>query len=133
LDLIQFNQWDLQVSPGQDVIPVFLSGPAFTLFKDGKIVAIGGVARLWNGVGEAWTIPANGMAHPLLFHRTIKRMIETIEKAEGFHRIQAVVMKSHLKAHKWIKKLGFEDEGKMTSYGPHGEDFIRYARVKWPG
>jgi len=94
---------------------------------------MGGVVRLWKGVGEAWVIIANGLKTPILAHKTVKKMLDTIEEAEEFHRIQAVVIESHPKAHKWIKSLGFKEEGKMISYGANGENFIRYARVKWLG
>jgi len=130
LDLIEFNEWDRQVNHNEAQIQFFSAGPAFTLFKDDKVVAIGGVAKLWNGVGEAWALPGNGMKNPLLFHKTILRMLDTIQEAEGFHRIQAIVFEDHPKGHKWVKALGFKSEGIMVAYGPNGENVVRYARVK---
>jgi len=40
LDLIEFNLADTQIMPNQDLIPIFLSGPAYTLFKDDEIVGV---------------------------------------------------------------------------------------------
>lgn len=107
-----------------------MAGPAYTLFKDGEIVAVGGVTRLWKGVGEAWAIPANGMKYPLLFHKTIKKMLDKIQGDEGLHRIQAIVFENHPKGHRWVEALGFEGEGFFKSYGPNKENAVRYARVK---
>jgi len=132
LKLIEFNEWDRQVNPNEDHVRFFSAGPAFTLFKDGQIVVIGGVARLWKGVGEAWVLPGNGMKNPLLFHKTVSRILETIQEAEEFHRIQAIVFEDFAKGHKWVKALGFKSEGLLIAYGPNRENAIRYARVKCP-
>ena len=114
-----------------DFSPMILAGPAFTLMNETSIVGIGGIALLWKGVGEAWAVPSVAVKqHPLAFHRAVKMMLNMIQDNKKLHRVQAAVLEDFPKGHKWIKSLGFKREGKMRAYGPNGENYIRYARIK---
>lgn len=129
--LNHFNLKDLDVNiqPMRELAVIFKSGPAYTLFKDGEIVTIGGVAKLWKGVGEAWALVSQPVKHPVLFHKTIKTMLDFIIKNERLHRVQAVVFVNNIAGHRWIESLGFQGEGILKKYGPDKQDAVRYARV----
>jgi hypothetical protein len=130
---IRLTERDMKLMVGINPLPMLQAGPAFTLLNEKSVIAIGGIAMLWRGVGEAWAIPSTEVEkHPLAFHRVIKKMIDIIQQNKNLHRVQASINEDHEKSHKWVKALGFKREGKMNGYGPNGENFIRYARVrKW--
>jgi hypothetical protein len=51
-------------------------------------------------------------------------------RTAGVHRIEAVSMDGHDDAHRWLRTLGFEQEGPpMKGYGKGGEAFISFAVV----
>lgn len=121
----------LMAGAGFDPIPNFEAGPAFSLVDGEKVIAIAGIALLWKGVGEAWVIAGKDIQkYRLTFHRGVREMLSIIEEHERLHRVQTAVLENFAKGHKWIRRLGFVSEGKMKGYGPNGETFVRYARVK---
>ena len=128
---IDIRKWDRALVASVDPRPMIAAGPAFTLLTEEKVMGMGGVALLWDGVGEAWII-SSPLFHkyPLAVTKAVHKMLGLIEKGRKLHRVQAAVLEDHPSGHKWIKSLGFVSEGKMTAYGPKRENFIRYARVK---
>jgi hypothetical protein len=103
-------------------------GIAFT--DKGKILAVGGVAPLWDGVGEAWLIPTKHMAgNQIALSRQFKRTIQRAFTDLKMRRVQAAVKVGFDKAHRLVRFLDMEEEGLMKKYGPEGADYVRYA--KW--
>lgn len=105
------------------------NGPAFTLLYKDKVVGCAGVMVLWPGVGEGWF-----RGSPLIYEHKEKVIEASVAgfkmiKDNGFHRIQAVVLKGWGAANRYVKTLGFEFEGEMRMYGPDKRDFLRYALV----
>ena len=128
---IRLTERDMDLMMGINPLPMLQAGPAFTLLNEKSVLGIGGIAMLWRGVGEAWVIASPEVQqNPIIFHRTIKKMLHIISDNMKLHRVQAAVMESFERGHKWIKLFGFKEEGKMEGYGPNGENFIRYARTR---
>lgn len=50
--------------------------------------------------------------------------------AEGFHRIEAVTLASYVDMQRWLRLLGFRQEGVAVAYGANREDFHHFARVR---
>lgn len=50
--------------------------------------------------------------------------------AEGFHRIEAVTLASYANMQRWLRLLGFRQEGVAEAYGANREDFHHFARVR---
>lgn len=108
------------------------NGLFYTVFDDySRIVAVAGVYELWPGVGEAWFGPTDLIEkHALSVTRAVKYFLTVITIALRLHRVQADVIEYHARSHAWLTKtLGFSEEGLMKSYGPLGENYVRYARV----
>lgn len=110
---------------------VEIAGPAFSAVRDGRILGCAGVAKLWHGVGEAWTVLGpEACTCGFWFHRTVRRMLGDIIDELGLIRLQAMVLADSERNNKWIKRLGFSFEGRMPKFGPDGKDYNRYAIVR---
>lgn len=63
--------------------------------------------------------------------RWVKRTLFPAYEAEGVHRIDAVSIDGHAKAHKWIRMCGLEPEsGPLRGYGKGGETYFIFSRVR---
>lgn len=105
------------------------AGNAFTLYQGNEIVGCGGIMKIWDGFGEAWTLFTRLLfQNPKTVHKTVKYIMGELIKEEGFKRVQAVVDASNERAVRWIERLGFEREGLMRKY-IGDKDFYLYARI----
>lgn len=124
--------------PGSNImgfaIPyVTQTGEAWAAFDDGgKLVGMGGIFDLWDGVGEAWTVLSNKCKKAFFLHRTAKKTIESLIQKRKYHRVQMNVDVDNESAQRWALKLGFAYEGMMHAFTSEKKDHIRYARVIWP-
>lgn len=105
------------------------SGPCYTGFVDGEVIACAGVHLLWPGCGEAWAVVTPKVYdNPLFFHRAVKNLLQHIINKHKLYRVQATVLDGFARGMKWLEVLGFECEGLMRKY-LNDEDHWRYARV----
>ncbi len=103
-------------------------GFAFTGIADGDIDGAAGVAPMWDGVGQAWTLLSPLFyRHVVSFHRGTRRFLDGQTR---FHRIQTSVLSGFDVGCRWAERLGFVREGLMRCYGPDGSDHYLYARLR---
>lgn len=106
-------------------------GAAWTGVVGGQIIAVAGIILLWRGVAEIWAITT-----PLVtkyrksFHQAIKYGLRRDIKVMDLHRVQVAVHEDHAVSRKWLKRLGFMEEGKMPGYGLQQETYVRLAWVR---
>ena len=101
-------------------------GPAISGEVDGRIVACGGVVKQLFGLGTAWALfDQSAGRHFIRMDRVMRGVLETA----GLRRIEATVETDFTPGCRWLSLLGFHSEGLMRSYGPNGEDHLRYARI----
>lgn len=106
-----------------------ISGDAFTLIIDNKIIACGGIEQLWPGVGEAWLIMSEGaLKYPVSVMRRAREIFPKMNTK--YHRVQALVLYQFHKAMLFVERLGFRYEGLMQAYGPNKEDYMRYVILR---
>ena len=104
---------------------------AFSMIDSGHLIVAGGIYPVWDGLGEAWMIPSDKIEeYKLSIVRHLRRHIDKIVDEDGLRRLQAAVRSDFPAAHRFIEFLGFRREGLMRSYGPGGDDYFMYARVK---
>ena len=105
-------------------------GMAFTAIDNGYLVASGGIAPLWEGVGEAWLLGAERVEkHRRYVARAVhQHMLQVVEK-KGLWRVQAAMRSDWPELKRWARFLGMQHEGTMRAYGADGLDYERYARV----
>lgn len=105
-------------------------GMALTGFFGTDVVAIIGLIPFWSGVADAWAVTSPLVDKmKLSFHRAVCKGFKEVLECNNLHRVQAAVHVKHVQSQKWLKALGFVDEGLMRKYGPDGGDYHRYARV----
>lgn len=102
-----------------------------TILKGKEVVACIGARELWPGNCEGWVLTSN-LVHecPKFFHAVTLRGLLWLERNRGVRRIGAHVVKGWPDAKKWAERLGFTYEGEAPCYGPGGEDFFHYGRVR---
>ena len=102
-----------------------------TIFVDGEPIATAGVAVLWPGVGEAWTIvTSRAEKAKISLHKAVRRGLDDVQDHLPLRRVQAVVRADYERSQRWVERLGFVNEGLMRSYGPEGADYYRYGRIR---
>jgi len=105
------------------------SGPAFAGIAEGKVVGIAGVAILWPGVGDGWIMAAEAISkHKIWFVRSVKKYMELIMRDYKLHRVQTTVLHGHTDLIRLVEFLGMRFEGRLSGFGPKGEDYLMYGR-----
>lgn len=105
-------------------------GPAWTGRLGGRVIGCAGVALLWPGRAHAWCwlacdIPIT--AWPAI-HRAVMRRLAQLP-ALGIRRLEAEAAFDFRAGNRWLRMLGFQDEGLARAFSPCGRDFVRYARI----
>ena len=95
---------------------------------DGTPVAIVGVVVVHPGRAQVWTMLAqNAGQHMLGLTRAIKKLLKGFA---DYDRVEATVRTDFAPGHRWARLVGFERECTMRCFGPDGQDYDLYARVK---
>ena len=109
------------------------SGPALAaLLPDGRVFGAAGIAVQYPAVGDAWAAPSQLVReHPMLYARTIRRILAKFAQDLGLHRIQTVVDPRIPAYMRWIEWLGFECETPkgMRRASFDGHDLMLYAKI----
>lgn len=104
-------------------------GTATTTFLHGKPVAITGIVKLWNGVGELWSLFDEVLRDkPATMLRTGKSYCDISFRYLCLHRLQITVRTDDNRAIRYAKHLGFETETVMREYGPDRVDYLLMTR-----
>jgi len=107
------------------------TGPTFTAWADGQPACIGGVMILTEWMGEAWLFTSPLVErYPLWFHKAVRQYLRLIIAENGLRRVQANVFAENETSLRWTPRLGFIEEGPLYAYGPGGEDYTRFARLR---
>lgn len=103
---------------------------ARTLVDGDDVLAIVGVAELWDGVGTVWTLLSDeSRKHGVLLTKGVRRYIKMLHEERGYWRLQATVKRFDEPARLWIIRLGFSYEGTMVAYGPDATTHDMYASL----
>jgi hypothetical protein len=110
-------------------------GPAFTATVDGQVAGCAGIVlSTYAPVGRAWVcVGALGRRHGVFIARGVRRFLQVLIRDYQLVRVEADSLASDLSAHRWLGRMGFEDEGLMRKKGPKGEDMIRFALIPKEG
>ena len=102
---------------------------AFSYFDEDQIVGCIWFAQVNPNTCETWAILDTCAKH---YVREIYHCARAIldEAQTTFRRIQAVVKADWPLAIRFVERLGFVREGRMRKFGPNGDDYYLYARVK---
>lgn len=100
---------------------------ARTLLYDGRVVCFMGYIVTHPGVAEVWLFPTVYFQQYAIVVREICKTIDELAGSFKWHRIQTVVQNND-KHRKWMKTLGFEEEGVLRKYFQK-QDYIMSAKI----
>jgi hypothetical protein len=106
-----------------------LSGEGWSIFVGLHPVACAVLSEISDGRAAIWAIlSVDAGPHMLRALRVSRRMFEQ----SNFRRIEAVVLTGFAAGDRWMRILGFQLETPhgMAAFGPNGEAYSLYARVK---
>ena len=132
LEVMDVRQIELDDLLALDTVRYFLkqmSGriDAVTWVHKGRIIACAGFFCPLPGTAEVWLIPSVYVKEvPILFVREVRSYLEVLAETFKWNRIQTVTRVDNFHR-KWMKVLGFEEEGVMKKYRD-GQDYIISAR-----
>jgi hypothetical protein len=107
------------------------SGFAFTCHLNGQPVACFGCTKLWDGVGEMWSIIGDhARKHPIAMTKIGLAFADICEIAMGLHRLQITVKTSDKRAMSWARAIGFISECTMQEYSMDRQDYNLMVRRK---
>ena len=102
----------------------------WSLTDNGHLIFSSGVYPLWDGVGEAWFLPALTLTkNKLSAIKIIRKKLEDLSNEFGFRRIQATCDAEIERDIRFAKFFGFQSEGRLRRYGLEGQDYIMMARL----
>ena len=105
------------------------SGLCITGWVDGKVIGVGGIKILWEGVGEVWALFTSYKKSKGAY-KCIRDGLEKLIEDNKLRRIQGYGRIGFPQSHILFKHLGFKPEGIMRKYTPDGVDVIMYARIE---
>lgn len=94
---------------------------------DGVIIAICGITRITDYLGEAWAYFSPDLPKGSI--RVIKEIKKFIQGHKHIRRIQCTVDVYNTKAIKFAEVLGFKPESILQSYGQDGHDHIMFTII----
>ena len=101
---------------------------ALCLLADHEPVFAGGIVNLKWKRGESWIIATPFFRqHLKTCFAIIRNMLPGMAESGHFERVQAVAQNGTSAS--LFEHLGFEYEGRLKHFGPHGEDCSMYARI----
>ena len=104
---------------------------AWSVMLKGKPILCGGIYALTPYMGEAWTIVSNDFTKAdLCVKMDTVREIKDIIKKVDLQRIQANTEVTFKDAQRFLKMLGFVEEGVAKAYTPFKEDSVMYGLVR---
>ncbi len=103
---------------------------SFSGIHYGHLVFSGGIAPLWEGVGEAWILGADRVPqHTVAVARICKRYIYRIAKEQKLHRVQAHMKSDWPELSRWASFLGMQHEGTVRQMTTKKENYELYSVV----
>jgi hypothetical protein len=104
------------------------AGEAWSVIADdGDVLAFGGVVKLWEGTGEAWSVvSARAKEFPLAVCKASRAAV----RGARLRRVQACVRAGDETARRFAELCGLDAEATLRAFGPDGEDYIMYARIR---
>ena len=100
---------------------------AWTGMVGDKVIGCGGIIRVQEHIGEAWTLLSDD------FKRHAHRAAPVIKKQAAIAkvaRVYALIDAGFERAERFIEWTGFQYEGTLRKAGTHGQDQKIYARIR---
>jgi hypothetical protein len=107
-----------------------INGFAFTCHLNGQPVACFGCTKLWDGVGEMWSVIGDiARTKPVAMTKVGIAFVDICQISLGLHRLQITVKTSNNSAVKWARAIGFISECVMKRYSADKLDYNLMVRL----
>jgi hypothetical protein len=104
-----------------------LSGPCYTAFAGGTVIACAGVVEIWKGRAQVWSLLSDQFP---VYRKAIHKAVKTFLRDYRMRRLECVIDPNNPAARRWAEHLGFEFEGYMYGYTPNGETQMMLVRLE---
>ena len=107
-------------------------GPSGALYYHGELLGIIGIAVLWAGCGEVWTIIDDSIKRKRRRQLVVgvRTALDIAQLSLGLKRVQVAIESSADYSRSWPLALGFDLEGEMRCFGVDGSDYLLYGRIR---
>lgn len=117
--------------PVEDFADKYEHSCSGTIHIDDAPVACFGIQSEWKGYGIVWAMYSPlALAHPHTVVRITKNTLDGHFRHGGYRRIDTMVMKGWRRAERFIEAMGFTAQCDLPLWGPNGETYVLYARLK---
>ena len=139
---VEFKDWHLEflmstykddprLSDIREGVPHIEDELIYTLFEGGELIAIIGILKMWEGLGECLFYKTPFYDKRVLpYTRVISRLFDLIQVKGKFHRIQAAISMADQVAIRFAEFLKFEIESSLTQFGTNKEDYLMFVRFE---
>lgn len=105
-----------------------LGSQALTLCCDDDPYVCGGIMNQEWHRGEAWLLVSPYFkTQRIALRKVMKQFLVTMARSGGFRRVQATCWDQNRVA--FFRKLGFDFEGVLRSFGPTGQTAFLFSRI----
>lgn len=99
-----------------------------TFLKDGEPIGVCGISPMMAHSAEVLMLISEELQkHPKFLHKFIKTELENTAKVNNLTRIQATTFANFEAGKRWLKRLGFEQEGLLRRFGANGQDYTIWS------
>lgn len=107
-------------------------GPNGALYFGNQLLGIIGIAVLWPGCGEVWTIIDDSIKrrYKRQLVISVRTALDIAQQSLCLTRVQVPIESSAEYSRSWPKALGFELEGTMRCFGVDGSDYLLFGRIR---
>ena len=111
------------------VMQAAAKGMAWVATFDGRPAGVMGIAERWPGSWEVFAFGTEDFKRVLVALKPpLERAIKWAKK-QGCHRIECRSHITHVKAHRLIRLMEFQQEGVLRRYGKDGNDYLVFSRL----
>jgi len=104
-------------------------GFAVTCFLHDEPVAVFGCCKLWDGVGEMWSVIGDtARRKPIATTKIGIAFTDICKLSMDLHRLQITVKTTDLRAMRWARAIGFISECTMKQYSMDKQDYDLMVR-----
>jgi len=91
-------------------------GPSFMGFINGKLMGMGGIYKVFEGIGQAWLFLNKLESHTKDSFKGIKEYMAKIIKEKDYKKVQIYCMKDNFKINNLAQHLGFHKITDLSLY-----------------
>ena len=85
-------------------------GLAYSVLVDGEIVAVAGIKRVREGLGEMWAVVSQDAPRSTKLFRALRQMLAISAKHGGFSRLRSKSRKGFAQSQRFLEFFGFEQK-----------------------